>query len=246
MDTNRYGVLAVTVIAVLVAAIAAVITRNSWADKDTAKSTSRSLIAGQTTTTFGAPSTTTRSSTTVALPLPSTSSTARAATASTVKSATVTTTGSGGTTVTTRAGSPSSTTSTTKGPTGTFDQRSDNDASFKYGPQPQDRDAGSQGPTSSKGTLTYIVRGQADSDSSWHLTADIRNPSGREARFDGGITAVIHLLCNSKAADVPLHDSTYTSMPGGGGGVILQADMNPVDAGPGTCTLYGTIHYSTV
>ena len=99
---------------------------------------------------------------------------------------------------------------------------------------------------SSKGTLTYIVRGQADSDSSWHLTADVRNPSGREARFDGGITAVIHLLCNSKSADVPLHDSTYTSMPGGGGGVILQADIASIDAGPGTCTLYGTIHYSTV
>jgi hypothetical protein len=31
-----------------------------------------------------------------------------------------------------------------------------------------------------------------------------------------------------------------------GGGVILQADVQPIDTGSGTCTLYGTIHYSTV
>lgn len=243
MDTNRYGVLLVTVVAVLMAGIVALLTRHSWADKDTTKSSSRSLIAGATTSTFGAPSTTTRSSTTVALPLPNSSTTARTAT---TKTSTVTTIrGSSGTTVTTGTGPPpSSTTSTTKVPTGTFDQRSDNDASFRYGPQPQDRDAGSQGPTSSKGSLTYIVRGQADSDASWHLTADIRNNTGREVRFDGGIDAVIHLLCNSKSSDQQLHNPTVTSMPAGGG-VILQADINPVDTGPGTCTLYGTIHYST-
>ena len=69
LDSNRYGVLAVTVLAVLIAAIAAALTRNSWADK-TSKSSGLSVRLQQTTTTFGSPSTTLRNvSTTVALPV---------------------------------------------------------------------------------------------------------------------------------------------------------------------------------
>ena len=238
--------LAVTVLAVLIAAIAAALTRNSWADKTNHKSSGLSVRLQQTTTTFGSPSTTLRNvSTTVALPVPSTSSTARGGTTPTTKPATVPTIGStatSGTTPTTRAGA---TTSTTKVPPGSYDQRSDNDASFKYGPQPQDRDSGSQGPTSSKGALAYIVKGQAETDSSWHLTTDVRNNSGREVRFDGGIDAVVHLLCNGKSSDQHLANPGVTTMPAGGG-VILQADIASVDTGPGSCTLYGTIHYSTV
>ena len=244
LDSNRYGVLAVTVLAVLIAAIAAALTRNSWADK-TNKSSGLSVRLQQTTTTFGSPSTTLRNvSTTVALPVPSTSSTARGGTTLTTRPATVPTVGSTattGATPTTRG----STTSTTKVPAGSYDQRSDNDASFKYGPQPQDRDSGSQGPTSSKGALAYIVKGQAETDSSWHLTTDVRNNSGREVRFDGGIDAVVHLLCNGKSSDQHLANPGVTTMPAGGG-VILQADISSVDTGPGSCTLYGTIHYSTV
>jgi hypothetical protein len=242
LDSNRYGVLAVTVLAVLIAAIAAALTRNSWADKSTGKS-SLSVSLQQTTTTFGSPSTTLGSvSTTIALPVPSTSSTARGGATVTTKPSTTTTAVSTATTATTRGGP---TTSTTKVPPGSYDQRSDNDATFKYGPQPQDRDAGSQGPTSSKGSLAYIVKGQAESDSSWHLTTDVRNNSGREVRFDGGIDAVVHLLCNGKSSEQHLANPGVTTMPAGGG-VILQADISAVDAGPSTCTLYGTIHYSTV
>lgn len=233
--------LAVTVLAVLVAAIAAALTRNSWADKTNKKSDGLSVRLQQTTTTFGSPSTTLGSASTVALPVPSTSTTARAGTTVTTRVSTATT---GATTATTRGTPGSSTTSTTKVPPGSFDQRSDNDASFKYGPQPADRDAGSQGPTSSKGALVYIVKGQADSDSSWHLTTDVRNNSGREVRFDGGIDTVVHLVCNGKSSEQHLHNPGVTTMPAGGG-VILQADVSASDTGPGTCTLYGTVHYST-
>jgi hypothetical protein len=242
LDSNRYGVLAVTVLAVLIAAIAAALTRNSWADKTTSKSSGLSVrLRQQTSTTFGSPSTTFGNvSTTVALPVPSTSSTARGGTTLTTKPATVPTIGStptSGTTPTTRG----STTSTTKVPPGSYDQRSDNDATFAY---PQG--ASSQGPTSSKGPLAYIVKGEVEGGN-WHLTTDVRNNSGREVRFDGGIDTVVHLLCDGKSSDQHLANPGVTTMPAGGG-VILQADMQPLDTGrpSGNCTLYGTIHYSTV
>jgi hypothetical protein len=238
LDSNRYGVLAVTVLAVLVAAIAAALTRNSWADKTNSKS-SLSVRLQQTTTTFGSPSTTTVSvSTTVALPVPTT-----ARSTVTTRASTATTAGGTATTATTRGTTPtSSTTSTTKGPSGSFDQRSDNDASFPY--TPGGGGAGSQGPTSSKGALAFIVKGQAET-SSWHLTTDVRNNSGRDVRFDGGIDTVVHLLCNGKSSDQHLANPNVTTMPAGGG-VILQADITPIDSGSGTCTLYGTVRYSTV
>ena len=103
---------------------------------------------------------------------------------------------------------------------------------------------GSQGPTSSKGGMSYIVKGQAESDG-WHLTAEIHNNTGHEARFDGGVDALLHLLCNGHAGDVPLQNPSVTSMPAGGG-VILEGVVSPIDSGPGTCTVYGTLHYTTV
>lgn len=242
--------LAVTVLAVLIAAIAAALTRNSWADKTNQKSDGLSVRLQQTTTTFGSPSTTLGNvSTTVALPVPSTSSTARSATTLTTKPATVPTIGSTATTGATPTTRGGSTTSTTKVPPGSYDQRSDNDATFTYPPP----GTSSQGPTSSKGALAYIVKGEADaSTNTWHLTTDVRNNSGREVRFEGGIDTVVHLLCNGKSGDQHLANPGVTTMPAGGG-VILQADVTPIDKPdnpppPGTlsCTLFGTIHYSTV
>jgi urease alpha subunit len=63
-------------------------------------------------------------------------------------------------------------------------------------------------------------------------------------RFDGGIDTVVHLVCNGKSSEQHLHNPGVTTMPAGGG-VILQADVSASDTGPGTCTLYGTVHYST-
>jgi hypothetical protein len=227
--------------AVFIAAVVALVTRNSWADKKSGKPAGLLVTrVPPTTLGLGAPSTTIPLiTTTIPLPVPSTTRPGTRPTITTIPATPVTTRPGTATTVTT------SSPPTTKGAAGTFDQRSDNDASFKYGPNAQDRDGGTEGSRSSKGALAYVVSGQADSDTAWHVGATITNNSGREVRFDGGIDAVIHLSCGGgTTSEQHLHDGGVTTMPAGGG-VVLRLDIARIDTGPGTCSLYGTIHYVT-
>jgi hypothetical protein len=93
--------------------------------------------------------------------------------------------------------------------------------------------------------MRYIVRGSATSDSQWTLTAEIVNNSGRDARFDGGIDAVLQLNCNGNPGTYHLHNPEITTMQAGAG-VRLGVDIARLDVGPGTCSLFGTVKYATV
>lgn len=242
MDRNRYGVLAVTVMAVFVAAVAAVITRDSWADKPNQKASGVSTDQLPTTTaptvpfvsappSFLLPTTTAvpskkTTTTTIHEPSPVVSTPASRSTSTTV-------------------GAPGGATTTTTATPSSGDQRSDSSATFRYGPNPQDRDAGSQPTRSSTAPIGLSVGGYADpSDANtWHLAAEVANNTTHDAHFASGIDVVEHLICNGVPADEHLHDPAVVTIPAGGG-VVLHLDLGRIDAGPGTCTITGSVHYS--
>lgn len=244
-DGSRYGVLAVTVVAVLVFGIGAVLTRNSWTDAGRADVTD--LAANRTPPTFATSVPTSMATTTsvatpttvraVAPPVPAPAKSAKPVIPPIPKPG-------GGPPV---PGPGASTTSSSMpppppGPTG-GEQRSGNDVSFNYGPNPQDRTSGVAKPTAERGPLTFSIDIALEGDL-WRVSADVVDSSSKPVTFEGGIDVVVHAVCNGRTDDFHLHNAEVTSFAPREGRHFSYGPIRPSDPGPGTCNAFGTVKYS--